>query len=87
MMENATVMTAKELKAQIQFRARIVTFVKLTAKNKVKDQIRARGEKVSQYFAKELAELADQYLMTAAHREELVALAREWVQEFMARRR
>ena len=73
-----TMMTAKELAAQIKFRARIATFVKLPARDRIKQRIRADGRKVSAYTARELSEMADEYLLDPAHRDELVAKAREW---------
>ena len=84
---NATVMTAKELKAAIQFRACVVTLAKLAARNKVKEQIRARGEKVSHYCAREISIMADDYLNDPAHREALIENARVLATQILAKSR
>jgi hypothetical protein len=86
MMEK-TVMTAKELAAQIKFRAAVVTFIKLQARDRIKQRIRADGQKVSAYTARELSEMADEYLLDPAHRDELVAKAREWAKDILTKRR
>ena len=67
------VLTAKELLAQQRLRAATATMARAKAKDKIKQQIRARGGKVSNYSFKELSQLADEYL--SAHREELMPQA------------
>jgi hypothetical protein len=67
-----TVMTAKELKQQIQFKACLATAVLYKARGKVKDQLRAAGLKISGYSARDLTVLAEEYVQH--HREELIAL-------------
>ena len=86
-MTTATAMTAKELAAQIRFRGCVATLVRLSAKNKVKELLRAQGKKVHHYSARELAEMAEEYLAVAEHREEPVAKASELAKVILARRR
>ena len=86
-MENATVMTAKELRAQIQRRACTVALCRLQTKDRVKEMIRAEGGKVSQYSAKDLAIMAEDYLNDPVHREEILAKVKPWVEEFLTKRR
>jgi hypothetical protein len=48
-MTTATAMTAKELAAQIRFRGCVATLVRLSAKSKVKELMKAQGKKVHHY--------------------------------------
>ena len=77
----------RQLKAAIQFRACVVTLAKLAARNKVKEQIRARGEKVSHYCAREISIMADDYLNDPAHREALIENARVLATQILAKSR
>ena len=79
----ATVMTAREVAQQIKFRACLHTAVLHKARTKVKDQIRAKGDKVHHYSAREITELAERYLAEPGHREVLMELVRPWVQELI----
>jgi len=79
----ATVMTAREAAQQIKFRACLHTAVLHKARTKVKDQIRAKGDKVHHYSAREISELAERYLAEPGHREVLMELVRPWVTEMI----
>ena len=56
-----------------QFYRAVMVVSKMRAKQAIKDQIKARGEKISDYYAAQISELADAYL--AEHRVDLVAKA------------
>ena len=56
-----------------RFHHAVIVVAKLRARRVVKDQIRAKGLKVSHYTAREISEQAEEYM--AAHAEELVAKA------------
>ena len=77
----ATVMTAKELAQQIKFRACLAHAVLFKARTRVKDQLRAAGLKISHYSAREITELAEDYVQH--HREELIEACRPWVHELV----
>ena len=74
-------MTARELAQQIKFRACLAHAVLYSARNRVKDQLRAAGLKVSHYSARDLTALAEEYLQH--HREELIQAVRPWVEELV----
>ena len=75
------VMTAREVAQQIKFRACLAHAVLYRARNKVKDQLRAAGLKVSHYSARDLTALAKEYVRH--HREELIEACRPWVHELV----
>jgi hypothetical protein len=88
-MENATVMTAKQLAAQLryqqQYRGAVATLCHLAARNKVKELLRASGRKVHHFTAREISEMASDYLL--AHREELIENAKVRATQILAKRR
>jgi hypothetical protein len=77
----ATVLTAREVAQQIKFRACLGHAVLQSARNKVKDQLRAAGLKVSGFSARDLTALAEEYVQH--HREELIQAVRPWVEELV----
>jgi hypothetical protein len=77
----APAMTAKELKQQIQYRGALHTAVMHNARTRVKEQLRAAGLKVNHYSAREITELAEEYVQH--HREELIEAVRPWVRELV----
>jgi hypothetical protein len=83
----ATVMTAKELLQQQRFRACLHTAILHRAKGRVKENIRAKGDKVSHYSAREIAELAEQYLEQPGHKESITQLVLPWVHELIFKTR
>jgi hypothetical protein len=80
-MTTATTMTAKELAQQIKFRGCLHHAVLYRARNKVKDQLRAAGLKISGYSARDLTALAEEYVQH--HREELIEAVTPWVKELV----
>ena len=82
-MTTTTVLTARELAQQQKFRACLATAVLYKARNKVKDEIRARGDKVQLYSAKELSQMAEEYLAKPGHREILIQSVLPWVHELV----
>jgi hypothetical protein len=83
-MENATMLTAKEMMAQIRLRSATATLAKQQAKKKVKALIAAQGRRIHEFSAKELSLLADDYL--AEHRDELMAKAKVVAEEILRKR-
>ena len=80
-MTTATTMSAKELALQIKFRGCLHHAVLYRARNKVKDQLRAAGLKISGYSARDLTVLAEEYVQH--HREELIEAVTPWVHELV----
>ena len=81
----ATVMTAREAAQQIKFRAYLAHAVRFKARTRIKDQLRAAGLKVSHYSAREISELAEDYVQH--HREELTTAVRPWVEQMIFKKR
>jgi hypothetical protein len=84
-MENATVQTAREMKAQLRLRCATATLAKQQAKKSVTKMLAAQGRRVHEFSAKELSLLAEDYL--AKHREELMAKAKVCAEEILTKRR
>jgi hypothetical protein len=80
-MTTTTVSTARELAQQIKFKACLAHAVLYSARNKVKDQLRAAGLKVSGFSARDLTALAEEYVQD--HREELIEAVKPWVEEMV----
>ena len=80
-MTTTTVLTARELAQQIKFKACLAHAVLYSARNKVKDQLRAAGLKISGYSARDLTALAEEYVQH--HREELIQSVKPWVEELV----
>ena len=76
-----TVLTARELAQQQKFRACLAHAVLYSARNKVKDQLRAAGLKISGYSARDLTALAEEYVQH--HREELIQAVTPWVEKLV----
>jgi hypothetical protein len=76
-----TTLSAKELALQIKFKGCLHHAVLYRARNKVKDQLRAAGLKISGYSARDLTVLAEEYVQH--HREELIEACRPWVEELV----
>jgi len=74
-------MTARELAQQIKFRACLHHAVLNRARSRIKDQLRAAGLKISHYSAREISELAEEYVHH--HREELMESVRPWVERMI----
>jgi len=83
----ATVMTAKDLKAAIKYRACLTTMVRFQARHRVRDNIRAQGHKISQYSAKDIAQLVEDYLAVPEQREAIVENVKPWVNDFLFKKR
>ena len=84
-MENATsVMTARELAAQIRLRTATATLARQSAKRKAIEQLRAKGHRVHDYSNRELSQLAEQYLSTHS---ELWPRTRALAEEMLRKRR
>ena len=79
----ATVMTARQLAQQIKFRGCLAHAVRYRARNKVKEQLRAAGLKISGFSAKDLSELAEKDLANPEYRQRLVDEVRPWVEELV----
>ena len=79
--QEMTAPTAKELALQIKFRGCLAHAVLYRARNKVKDQLRAAGLKISGFSARDLTVLAEEYVQH--HREELIQAVRPWVEELV----
>ena len=73
--------TARELAQQIKFRACLAHAVLFSARNRVKDQLRAAGLKISGYSARDLTALAEEYVQH--HREELIKAVTPWIEEMV----
>jgi hypothetical protein len=73
--------TERELAQQLKFRACLAHAVLYSARNKVKDQLRAAGLKISGYSARDLTALAEEYV--EHHREELIQAVKSWVEEMV----
>ena len=82
-MQNATVLTAKEMKAQIRLRCATATLARQSARRKAIEQLRAKGHRVHDYTNRELSVLAEQYL---SEHEELWPKARALAEEILRRR-
>src|SRR6516164_4283362 len=74
--------TARELAQQLKFRACLGHAVLYSARNKVKDQLRAAGLKISGFSARDLTALAEEYVQH--HREELIEAVTPWVKELVS---
>ena len=79
----ATVMTAKELAQQIRYNGCVRTFAMHQARGKAKEQIRARGDKVSHYSAREISEMAE--VILAENHDEYLTRARAWADDWQRR--
>jgi hypothetical protein len=79
----ATVMTAREVAQQIKFRACLHHAVLNRARIRVKDQIRARGDKVHHYDARTISALAEELLRKPGEREKMIADCEGWVRELV----
>src|SRR5215469_2010048 len=73
--------TARELAQQLKFRACLGHAVLYSARNKVKDQLRAAGLKISGFSARDLTALAEEYVQH--HREELIQAVTPWVEKLV----
>jgi hypothetical protein len=82
-----TIMTARELKAAIKYNACLATMVMFQARHWVKDNIRARGDKISHYSAREITELAEDYLAQPGRREAIVECVKPWIEDFLFKKR
>jgi len=80
-----TVLTARELAAQLRLRGAVATLAKQQAIRRVKQQVAAQGRRVHEFTARELSPMAEDYL--AQHREELIAKAKVLAEEILAKRR
>ena len=80
-----TVMTAREVAQQLKFRACLHHACLFRARGKVKDQLRAAGLKVSHYSAREISELAEDYVRH--HKEELIQSVTPWVTQLVFEKR
>jgi hypothetical protein len=78
-----TVMSAKELAQQIKYNACVRTFAQMQARGKAKEQIRARGDKVAHYSAREISEMAE--LILAENPDEYLTRARAWADDWKRR--
>jgi hypothetical protein len=78
-----TVMTAKELAAQIRYNACVRTFAKMQARGRVKADIRARGDKVAHYSAAQISEMAE--VILAENPAEYLDRARAWADDWRRR--
>jgi hypothetical protein len=72
--------TTRELAQQLKFRACLGHAVLYSARNKVKDQLRAAGLKISGFSARDLTALAEEYVQH--HREELIEAVTPWVRNW-----
>ena len=82
-MTTATTMTAKELAQQIRYNGCVRTFAMHQARGKAKALIKARGDKVSYYSAREISEMAEMIL--AQNPDEYLARARAWADDWKRR--
>ena len=87
-MENVIVPTKRELATQQRYQQRyrcaVVTLMRYKAKDKVKEQLRAKGQKLQHFSCKELSLMAEDYL--AAHRDELILQAAAMAQQILRAR-
>ena len=79
---DATVMTAKELKAQLRLRCAIGTLAKQKAIRHIKRLIAAKGHRLGDYTMREISLMAESYL--EEHRAELVELVRPLATKIVA---
>jgi len=68
--------TAKALAQQIKYNACVRTFAKMQARGKAKENIRARGDKVAHYSAREISDMAE--LILEQNPDEYLTRARAW---------
>ena len=73
----------REQAQQIKFRACLAHAVRYKTRNKVKDQIKAAGNKVSNCSARELSQMAEEYLAQPGHQEILIQSVLPWVHELV----
>jgi len=78
-----TVMTAKQLAQQIKYNGCVRTFAMHQARGKAKEQIRARGDKVAHYSAREISEMAE--VILAENPNEYFTRARAWADDWQRR--
>ena len=78
-----TVLSAKQLAQQIRYNGCVRTFAMHQARGKAKEQIRARGDKVSHYSAREISEMAE--VILAQNYEEYLKKARAWADDWQRR--
>ena len=83
MTTTTTVLSAKELAPQIRYNACVRTFAKMQARGKAKEQIRARGDKVSHYSAREISDMAE--VILAQNPDEYLTRARAWADNWRSR--
>jgi hypothetical protein len=83
MTKATTTLSAKELAQQIRYNACVRTFAKMQARGKAKEQIRARGDKVSHYSAREISEMAE--VILAQNYDEYLTRARAWADNWKRR--
>ena len=81
-MTTGTVLTARELAQQIRYNGCVRTFAMHQARGKAKEQIKARGDKVSRYSAREISEMAEAILENL---DEYLARARAWAVNWKSR--
>jgi hypothetical protein len=81
-MTTGTVLTARELAQQIRYNGCVRTFAMHQARGKAKEQIKARGDKVSRYSAREISEMAEAILENL---DEYLARARAWADNWKSR--
>ena len=84
-MTRAEVLTARELQRQLQIRAATGTLAKQRARKIVIEQVRAKGERISDYTNRDLSIMAESYM--AEHWEELFPRARALAEEILTKRR
>jgi|307.fasta_scaffold180228_2 hypothetical protein len=78
-----TVLSAKELAQQIRYNACVRTFAKMQARGKAKEQIKARGDKVSYYSAREISDMAE--VILAQNWDECLTRAHAWADDWKRR--
>ena len=82
-MTTATVLSAKELAQQIRYNGCVRTFAMHQARGKAKEQIRARGDKVSHYSARDITEMAE--VILAQNQDVYLKKARAWADDWQRR--
>ena len=75
--------TAKALAQQIKYNACVRTFAKMQARGKAKENIRARGDKVAHYSAREISDMAE--VILAQNPDEYLTRARAWADNWKGR--
>jgi hypothetical protein len=78
-----TVLSAKELAQQIRYNACVRTLPKMQARGKAKEQIKARGDKVSYYSAREISDMAE--VILAQNWDECLTSAHAWADDWKRR--